>query len=346
MQQSQTTIINAKAQTASLAAKGAALPASCRGRIIGGGFLSKAGILGLLLGAGLLPALGQTNQLRYRFTEIPLPPPAQALGINDNGLVTGSYVDPVTGDALSFLLEGGGLTTGIDMPGAMDTILGPANNFGVESGNAGDETNQQAVFYDIRRGTYTPLPEIPGMSFNSCNGINDFGHAVGVAYASGDVLTSGGNGVGMNWLWDGWHYSFFTVPDATNGAYAGGINDWGQISGYYVDGADIPHGFVKDGTKYTTLTVPGAAVTVGGAINNEGVVTGYYVTPENILHGFIWRDGQFITVDANVSGAIGSGWIGLNDNGDLAGVYFDTNYMQHAVIALRADRDGYCGFGH
>ncbi|MGA2247493.1 MAG: hypothetical protein ABSH48_21115 [Verrucomicrobiota bacterium] len=345
MQQSQTKIINTKTQTTSVASKGAVLLTFCPGWIFGGGFLPKAGVLGVLLGAGLLPALGQAIQLQYRFTEIRLPAGSEALGINDNGLVTGSYPDPVTGDYLSYLFEGDRLTTGIEKPGATDTILGPANNFGVESGNYGDETNQQPAFYDIRRGTFTPLPDIPGMPYNAADGINDFGHAVGVAYASGNINT-GGNGLGLNWFWNGRDYSFFTVPGATDGAVDGGLNDWDQISGLYVDNTGTPHGFFKDGTNYTTLSVPGAAYTIGYGLNNGGVVTGYYVNPDTILHGFVWRAGQFSTVDANVSGAIGTAWVGLNDNGDLAGVYFDTNNVQHAVIALRGDRDGYCGFDH
>ena len=137
----------------------------------------------------------------------------------------------------------------------------------MESGNFGNETNQRPVFRDIARGTYAPLPEIPGMPFNEDNGINDLGHGVGVAYASGDINT-GGNGLGMNWFWDGRHYSFFTVPGATYGASVGGLNDWDQISGYYVDGTGTPHGFVKNGTNYTTLDAPGAAFTIGNGINN------------------------------------------------------------------------------
>ena len=54
------------------------------------------------------------------------------------------------------------LTTGIAAPGATITSLGPANNRGVESGNYGDLTHQQAVLYDIRRGTYYYPSRNPG----------------------------------------------------------------------------------------------------------------------------------------------------------------------------------------
>ena len=201
------------------------------------------------------------------------------------------------------------------------------------------------MFRDIRRGTFAPLPEIPGMPYNNGNGINDLGHGVGVAFVSGDI-NSGGNGIGMNWFWDGRDYSFFTVPGATFGASVGGLNDFDQISGYYVDGTGTPHGFIKNGKNYTTLDAPGAMFTIGSAINNEGVVDGLYVNPDNSHHGFIWSKGQFTTVDATVPGTIGTEWVGLNDQGDLAGIYFDTNELPHAVIALRQDGGGHSGLDH
>jgi hypothetical protein len=336
MKQIRTKEISVKTQTGPAPANGVTVLPVRRRKVFGGGLLPKAGVLALLLGASLLTAMGQANRPPYRFIAIMVPGPSEALGISDSGLVTGAYIDPVTGGWTSFVLENGHLTTGIEIRGATDTILGPANIWGVESGNFGSETNQRPVFRDIHSGTYVPLPEIPGMPYNNGNGINDLGHGVGVAYASGDIDT-GGNGLGMNWLWDGRKYSFFTVPGATFGASVGGLNDWDQISGYYVDGTGTPHGFVKDGTKYTTLDAPGAAFTIGGSINNEGVVGGLYVNPDTSHHGFIWSKGQFVTVDANVPGTIGTEWVGLNDHGDLAGIYFDTNELPHAVIALRMD---------
>jgi hypothetical protein len=209
---------------------------------------------------------------------------------------------------------------------------------GVECGNFGDYTNQQPVFYDIRHRTFDPLPEIPGMPLNFCNGINDFGHAAGVAYAGGN-WEDGGTGNGTNWIWDGEKYNFFAVPGAVNGAAAGNINDWGQVTGYYVDSSGLPQGFLKDGPNFTTFDAPGSLYTVAFGLNNLGVVDGFYVNPDNSHHGFILSKGQFSTVDANVPDNIGTTWIGLNDQGDLAGLYFDTNELPHAVFALRVDKD-------
>ena len=322
-----------------LATEAGALPVR-PGQAFGGGFLPKAGVLALLLGTSLLTAAGQTARPQYRFTEIPVPSPSFALGINNSGLVTGFYYDPATGDVFSFLFERGVLTTGIAAPRATFTALGPANSRGVESGNYGDLTHQQAVFHDIRHETYTPLPEIPGMPLNFCDGINDFGHASGVAYASGD-FNNGGAGLGQNWIWDGENYSFFTVPGAVNGAATGGINNRDQVTGYYVDNSGLPQGFVKDGPNFTTINAPGATYTTPTTINNQGMVVGGYVIAPHGHHGFLWFDGKFVTVDDNLPDSAGTFWFGLNDHGDVAGLYYDTtaNHLPHAVIGVRVDGD-------
>jgi hypothetical protein len=292
--------------------------------------------MGFPLAASFLTA---AEEPQYRFTEIPLPGPGAAIGINDYGLVTGYYNDPATGNYLSFRSEGRVLTTGIEAPGATDTILAPANNFGLETGNDGDFTDQQAVIYDIRRGTYTSLPAIPNMPLNFGNGINDAGHVVGVAYAGGTVSAS--SGLGQNWSWDGGHYSFFTVPGAVNGAYVFGINDWDVMSGHYFDGVGAAHGFVKVGPVYTTLDDPdaGPVGTIAGGINNFGVVAGVYEDAEGFPHGFVWFRGNFVTVDVTIDDAIATEWFGINDHGDLAGEFFDTSFAQHTVIAERLDGD-------
>jgi hypothetical protein len=342
MKQTRTQDINIKTQTGSAPANGAdALPIRRR-RVFGGRLLPKAGILAVLvgvpLGTSLLTAGEEPHQAQYRFIAIPLPGAGWAVGINDEGLVTGFYTDPVTGGVLSFLFDRGELKTGISGPGDTYTAMGPANNFGVESGNDGDFTDQQPVFYDIRHGTFTPLPKIPGMPINFCDGLNDFGHASGVAYAGGNFDQP--TGLGLNWIWDGRHYSFFTVPGAVNGAAAGGINDWDQVTGYYVDSSGLPKGFVKDGQHFTTFDAPGALYTLAFGINNLSVVTGEYVNPDNSHHGYFWSGGQFVTVDVTIPGSNGTLWYGSNDHGDLAGIFFTgADHVQNAVIAVRLDGD-------
>jgi hypothetical protein len=342
MKQTKTQNIGTKTQTGSAPAiRAAALPVR-RGWAFGRGLLPKAGVLALLLGLPLgASRLTAGEQPQYQFIEIPIAAEAEAVGINDNGLVSGFYGNfsgaPTKGGVFSFLYERGVLTTGIAAPGAPITSVGGANDRGLESGNYGNETNQQAGYYDIRRAIFTAFPEIPGMPLNFSDGINGFGHASGVAYASGS-WSNGGNGLGMNWIWDGENYNFFTVPGAVNGALAGGINNLDQVTGYFVDSSGLPQGFVKDGDKYTTLDVPGAIYTLASGINNQGTVVGSYLDASG-NHGYIWSNGEFVTVDAAIPGAVGTGWFSVNEHGDLAGVIGDASGVFHAVIALRVDGD-------
>jgi hypothetical protein len=311
------------------------------GRPFGGGLLPKAGVLALLLGfplgASLLTA---GEQPQYRFTEIAVPSTSYAVGINNHGTVSGYYTDAATGDVLSFVLERGVLTTGLAGPGATITAIGGANNRDLETGNYGDFTHQQAVLYDIRHGTFTLLPEVPGLPFSFGQGINDFGHVSGVSYISGDWI-NGGNGLGQNWIWDGEDYTFYTVPGAVNGAVAGGINNRDQVTGFYVDSSGTPRGFLKHGPDFTTLDAPGAVYTLGFGINNLGAVVGRYLDATGGHHGYYWIRGTFVTVDANIAGSLGTQWIAINDHGDLAGnIWTAPGYTAHAVIAERVDGDG------
>ncbi|MCR4287624.1 MAG: PEP-CTERM sorting domain-containing protein, partial [Deltaproteobacteria bacterium] len=64
-----------------------------------------------------------------------------------------------------------------------------------------------------------------------------------------------------------------------------GINDTGNVAGYYGDGTGT-HGFTYDGSTYSTLNVPGASGTHAFGINDTGSVAGYYSDGTG-SHGFI-----------------------------------------------------------
>ena len=73
------------------------------------------------------------------------------------------------------------------------------------------------------------------------------------------------------------------------------LNDFGAITGYYLDANNVYHGFLRspEGT-FTTFEAPGADTTAGNfngtfpiSINDWGVITGYYIDANNVLHGFL-----------------------------------------------------------
>src|ERR1017187_1550669 len=65
-------------------------------------------------------------------------------------------------------------------------------------------------------------------------------------------------------------WNFVTLQDTTAGAIttvATGINNAGQIVGYYVDPGLVTHGFGYSGGSYTTIDVPSSAATTASGIS-------------------------------------------------------------------------------
>ena len=66
-----------------------------------------------------------------------------------------------------------------------------------------------------------------------------------------------------------------------------GINDTGEIAGFYSDGAGKTHGFIYAGGAFSTVDVAGARQTFLTRIKNDGLVTGVCYDPLHEGHGLI-----------------------------------------------------------
>jgi len=71
-----------------------------------------------------------------------------------------------------------------------------------------------------------------------------------------------------------------------------GINDQGQIVGYYTDASGAAHGFLYSNGQFTTLDDPNAGTgnfqgTLASRINNAGQIIGEFVDGNNVQHGFL-----------------------------------------------------------
>jgi hypothetical protein len=126
-----------------------------------------------------------------------------------------------------------------------------------------------------------------------------------------------------------------------NGTFPGGINNFGAITGSYVDTNDVYRGFIRnrDG-KFVTFQVPGADTTPGSfngtlpnAINDLGVVTGAYYDSNGFGHGFLRSpDGKFTTFNPPGVGGYGSNPIFLNLEGSVVGYYTDSSFNFRAFL--------------
>ena len=88
----------------------------------------------------------------------------------------------------------------------------------------------------------------------------------------------------------------FDAPDAAHHANAGtvglGINDAGQIVGYYSDSGNLVHGFLRDQHgNITEFEDPNAGTeanqgTYAFGISDSGIIVGYYYASDNLAHAY------------------------------------------------------------
>lgn len=98
----------------------------------------------------------------------------------------------------------------------------------------------------------------------------------------------------------------------------GGINDGGQVVGYYWDGA-YQYGFFLDGSQFTSIdfTLTGNSMTAANGINNSGQIVG--TVGWDARDGYLLSNGvysQILVLGANSVTAQG-----INDMGQIVGFY-------------------------
>jgi probable HAF family extracellular repeat protein len=166
--------------------------------------------------------------------------------------------------------------------------------------------------------TFTPLNDPLATDGTGAFSVNDSGQVVGTFNngAPNGFLYSGGN--------------FTTIDDPLGPTYAMGINNSGQIVGFY-DGPSGTKGFLYSGSSYTTISDPLGNITAALGINNKGQVVGAYLDSNFLGHGFVYTNGSFVTLDDPL-GVEGTAARGINDSGQVVGVYQDSNGISHGFL--------------
>ena len=168
--------------------------------------------------------------------------------------------------------------------------------------------------------TYTTLNYPFALSFGTTlTGINNADQITG--------FTSSG-AVSHSFLYTGGMYVPVSDPLGINTTAALGLNDAGQIVGYYVgpgqqpgqSGGDI-RGFVDSDGTYTTLDYPGASQPLR-LINNKDQIVGNAQMQGGRNVGFIYSHGVFSTI-ADPLATAGTWALGINDKGQIVGYYQD-----------------------
>lgn len=191
--------------------------------------------------------------------------------------------------------------TTIAVPGSSFTEPFGINNIGqiVGDSSAGAFLDSNGVFTTI---------SVPGANAITPFGINNTGEIVGFL---ADNIGTGNHG----FLDKNGVITSFDVGDRTT--QAKGINDSGQIAGFYTLINDFQHGFVGVNGMFTTVDVPGATGAMVVGINDAGQIVG-----ESSAGSFLDTNGVFTSI--NVPGAIDTTVTAINNAGQIAGYFTDT----------------------
>ena len=123
-----------------------------------------------------------------------------------------------------------------------------------------------------------------------------------------------------------------TIPTA--------INDSGLIGGFFIDGANGQHGFLRapDGT-FTTVDIPNAVWTQVHALNNGGAAVGDFLDHLNRWHGFL-RNARGKYREIKNPGDPMAGLVAPQSVNDVGQVVGTTSHGQFAVHGFVWDLSG------
>jgi hypothetical protein len=271
----------------------------------------------------------------------------QLLGINDDGVIAGYFGSGAAGHPnKGYELWTPDTYQNENFPGSVQTQVTGLNNEGVTVGfwstqNTSSMNNNNFGFYEVHGHYYNvnfPTGDNASPQVDQLLGISNHGIAVGF-YT---------NGQGSN---RGYEYNIYThqftrvfspgYSTATSlsspSLTAAAINNKGDVAGFYNKTSSQVDAFLRlaDG-QFTTLAVPGAAMTQAFGVNDSDEVVGTYTdgTGNNAqTHGFVWTAQHgFTTVDD--PHGIGTTTInGVNDHGDLVGFYTDSAGNTDGLLA-------------
>ena len=155
----------------------------------------------------------------------------------------------------------------------------------------------------------------PNAAATSLNARNDGGVSVGFYSTQGSTST-----ISKGVIVTGSTFTSFTHPKSVLGTRLTGINKYNSTVGWYLDTAEIAHGFKRySNGGLVTLDFPGGSTGTNPAgINDSGTVAGSFsdVVGE---HGFIYHSGTWAKIDFPSGGAGTTQVVGISNNNVVVG---------------------------
>ncbi len=215
--------------------------------------------------------------------------------------------------------------------GGFMTPLG-INDLGVVVGQAGDsETDTFTFTFDSEAANYSVI---------CCTGTSGF---FGAAINNGNTIFAydeyvhdpeGPNPVDGPLVGYTTTAGSFRIPGEPADVAAGGVNDSGQAVGNYLTATSQTDGFLYSGGTISSISVPGAAVTIPVGISNAGEIVGNFEGASTGSGSFLDLGGVIFTnLDNSIGGISSSGEYIVGSNGSGAFVSFDGLMSQFSAPA-------------
>jgi hypothetical protein len=120
-----------------------------------------------------------------------------------------------------------------------------------------------------------------------------------------------------------------------------GVNNAGAIAGDYVDSNSVQHGMILAGKKLTTINNKACAAIAGFGgisfygVNTKGAAAGWCTSVKTGLDiAFVYSGGKFKPV--NFPKSSGTQATGINDKGEVVGLYLDSTGASHGFSKIGA----------
>lgn len=211
---------------------------------------------------------GPPNDANFGFTDVggtftnvnnPNTPAAgttfnQLLGVNNGNTAVGFYTDAAGNNhGYTYNIAGNSFSANIDDPNGVSTTTAAINNAGTLAGFYTDAGGVTHGFLDTG-GTFKTV-DAPGATTTQLFGLNNNGLAVGI-----DMLNGAMNGI----LYDIANGAFTTLndPNGIGTTTFNGVNDLGQVAGFYVDSAGNTDGLLATPSG-TAVPEPGSLALLG-----------------------------------------------------------------------------------
>jgi hypothetical protein len=285
-------------------------------------------VFALLACLSMLAQDATTTTYTFQTVNYPDDTFTQLLGINNQGVIAGHHGATIN---KGFTLVLPNIFTSENVTNSVQTQVTGINDRNGMPKTVGfyiDSKNRTHGF-QLTDGVFATV-DFPGEPFNQLLGVDNKKQAVGY-YSS----NAAGSAPDHAYIYDecanaacsAGVFELLVIPDSNGGAQATGINDAGNVCGFYIDNNGVIHGFLLVQGTLTTLNFPGSSVTATAAlgIDNAGHVVGNY-TDSMGSHGLVYTisKNSFESVD-DPDGLVGGLQTtvvnGINDKGVLVGFY-------------------------